>query len=99
MRVDLTPVFPNSENIESITKHINNELTNHHQSLIYFTIAGVAALHGNDPPLCHRDLKPANVMLSDQNSPVLIDFGCVCVCLCVCVCVCVNVPYCVHVNL
>jgi len=37
--------------------------------------SGVAALHGNDPPLCHRDLKPANVMLSDQNSPVLIDFG------------------------
>lgn len=37
---------------------------------------GVKALHTMKPsPLSHRDLKPANVLLTDDDVPVLMDFG------------------------
>jgi len=36
---------------------------------------GVKALHESDPPLCHRDLKPHNILLNEDDTPVLIDFG------------------------
>ncbi len=34
-----------------------------------------AVAHAHDKGVVHRDLKPANVMLRDNNTPVIIDFG------------------------
>lgn len=32
-------------------------------------------LHGRVPPVLHRDIKPANVIVRDDGTPVLVDFG------------------------
>lgn len=32
-------------------------------------------LHGQDPPIIHRDVTPDNIVLNDQGSLVMIDFG------------------------
>ncbi|XP_063964521.1 serine/threonine-protein kinase 16-like isoform X1 [Lytechinus pictus] len=37
---------------------------------------GIKALHSAKPkPLAHRDMKPGNVMLSEDDTPVIMDFG------------------------
>lgn len=38
-------------------------------------IAGSTSSNGTPQPYAHRDIKPANVMISDENTPVLMDFG------------------------
>jgi serine/threonine protein kinase len=35
----------------------------------------LAYLHGRAPPVIHRDIKPSNVLLRDNGTPALIDFG------------------------
>jgi len=36
---------------------------------------GMAYLHAQEPPIVHRDLKPANILLSDDLTPKVADFG------------------------
>ena len=40
---------------------------------------GVLEMHKHNPPWAHRDIKPANVLLSSDDTPVLMDFGSTCV--------------------
>ena len=38
-------------------------------------LQGVRQFHEHSPPWAHRDIKPANVLLGDDDTPVLMDFG------------------------
>uniref|UniRef100_A0A0R3RHJ9 non-specific serine/threonine protein kinase n=1 Tax=Elaeophora elaphi TaxID=1147741 RepID=A0A0R3RHJ9_9BILA len=37
--------------------------------------SAVKLMHSSSPPVAHRDIKPANVLLSDDDRPILMDFG------------------------
>uniref|UniRef100_A0A1I7VLY8 non-specific serine/threonine protein kinase n=1 Tax=Loa loa TaxID=7209 RepID=A0A1I7VLY8_LOALO len=37
--------------------------------------SAVKLMHSSSPPIAHRDIKPANVLLSDDDCPILMDFG------------------------
>ena len=37
--------------------------------------AGLLHFHGHTEPMAHNDVKPGNVLLSESNTPVLMDFG------------------------
>ncbi|XP_041367214.1 serine/threonine-protein kinase 16-like [Gigantopelta aegis] len=36
---------------------------------------GVNVMHNHNPPYAHRDLKPANVMIAEDETPIIMDFG------------------------
>nr|CAB3266648.1 serine/threonine-protein kinase 16-like [Phallusia mammillata] len=44
-------------------------------SIFHGVCKGIEQFHQSDPPLAHRDLKPANVLLSDENTPIIMDLG------------------------
>nr|CRZ22615.1 Bm8678 [Brugia malayi] len=65
---------------------LQHELTNRRQCCDYITeervirlflqiISAVKLMHSSSPPIAHRDIKPANVLLSDDDRPILMDFG------------------------
>ncbi|CAG9539728.1 unnamed protein product [Cercopithifilaria johnstoni] len=65
---------------------LQHELTNRRSSCDYIDeervirlflqiISAVKLMHSSSPPIAHRDIKPANVLLSDDDRPVLMDFG------------------------
>ncbi|MCP9259514.1 Serine/threonine-protein kinase [Dirofilaria immitis] len=37
--------------------------------------SAIKFMHSSSPPIAHRDIKPANVLLSDDDRPMLMDFG------------------------
>lgn len=43
-------------------------------------VSAVSLLHSSFPPIAHRDLKPGNVLLTDDDRPILMDFGSSCDC-------------------
>ncbi|MFH4973494.1 hypothetical protein AB6A40_000203 [Gnathostoma spinigerum] len=38
-------------------------------------VSAVSLLHLSEPPIAHRDLKPGNILMSDDDRPLLMDFG------------------------
>ncbi|VDN02505.1 unnamed protein product [Thelazia callipaeda] len=37
--------------------------------------SAINLMHSSSPPIAHRDIKPANILLSDDDRPILMDFG------------------------
>ena len=68
--------FGGSRTLESERRRLGGQIP-HSQLVVWMReLCDVLAyLHSNDPPIVHRDLKPANILLSEDNSPMLIDFG------------------------
>jgi len=42
---------------------------------IFDVISGLNYLHTNNPPIIHQDLKPANILIGNNNSYMITDFG------------------------
>lgn len=36
---------------------------------------GLSFLHGLNPPIIHRDIKPSNILIADDFTPKIIDYG------------------------
>ncbi len=60
---------------QSLEKLIQNRAMSARTAFHYVEglLAGIAAMHGAG--LAHLDIKPSNVILRDENTPVLVDFG------------------------
>jgi len=59
-------------------RHVHREHMNASEMLNMFLhiCEGVKAFHEAKPePLAHRDLKTANILISDDQSPVIMDLG------------------------
>ena len=74
----LMPLYPNGTLLErSVALMERGERMPERTALTIFQaiLHGVAAFHEHDPPWAHRDIKPANVLLGDDDTPILMDFG------------------------
>lgn len=47
--------------------------------IVHGVCLALKQLHDSDPPIAHRDIKPHNVLLGNDLSPILTDFGSCCV--------------------
>ena len=43
--------------------------------LLHDVASGLACLHKQDPPIIHQDIKPENILIADDGSYMLTDFG------------------------
>lgn len=74
----LMPLYPHGTLLDRCIKHMEagTRIPERSALLIFEGILkAVAAFHEHDPPWAHRDIKPANVLLSEDDTPVLMDFG------------------------
>jgi len=65
--------FLSNGNIMSYLNKINPQANR--RRLLIETAEGLAYLHGRNPPVIHGDMKGANILISDEGSAVLADFG------------------------
>ena len=74
----LMPLYPNGTLLDRcVAKMEKGERLPERTILTIFEqiLQGVRQFHEHSPPWAHRDIKPANVLLGDDDTPVLMDFG------------------------
>lgn len=59
-------------NVNKLIGHINEEEA---WKMLHDIASALECLHSQNPPIIHQDIKPSNILISDNGSYVLTDFG------------------------
>ncbi len=60
---------------DTLSKRIRRGPMPVHEALIRFRVIAAGLAHAHERGLFHRDLKPSNIMVGEQNSVKILDFG------------------------
>jgi len=70
-------IMPLCKNGSAFKYVISEERITEHQcwQLLHDVAAGLAYLHEKNPPVIHQDIKPDNILISDEGTYMITDFG------------------------